>query len=82
MAKKKVTKKNDDGTTTEVEVDSNSVTVRVKGNQPIAENGAVYQPARKVPNKSGGLDTVAADTFALSPERAAALGDVVEILPE
>lgn len=56
------------------------VKVRVKGKQPVGENGEIYHPARQVPNGAGGLKEIPADTFEVTEERAEALGEYVELV--
>lgn len=55
------------------------VRVRVSGTQPLHENGNVYQPAhtKKV---NGDNVKVPAEEFETTPDRAAALGDAVEVI--
>jgi len=56
----------------------NTITVRVAGSQGLYEDGVLRQPQRQEPDGSGGLKTVAADTFDITEDRAAALGDAIE----
>lgn len=58
-----------------------TVKVRVKGTQPIVEDSTLRQPRRQEPDGKGGLKWIEADVFEVEPERAAALGDAVEIIP-
>lgn len=57
--------------------------VRVKGSQPIHEDGNTYEPARKTWDAQGNLKVIPAQEFVIDEERLAAVGpDVLEVVGE
>lgn len=54
--------------------------VQVRARVTLSEDGKVYQPAREERDASGNNRKVPADAFTTDEDRAAALGDSVELI--